>query len=76
MAGRQPGHALVNGEIARTATRQALREALGKIGNASGLDLRAGFVYRMEWPRPSRPGTARSTLPPWRTALSRFRKGT
>lgn len=38
----------LNGENARTATRQALRGALGKIEAESGLDLRAGFVYRME----------------------------
>lgn len=38
----------LNGENVRTATRQALREALGKIEAESGLNLRAGFVYRME----------------------------
>lgn len=38
----------LNGENARTPVRQSLREALGEIEAKSGLDLRAGFVYRLE----------------------------
>jgi len=66
----------LNGENARTPTRQALRDALGKIERASGLDLHAGFVYRMETTAtlPVRE-PPRSYLAAW-GPLARFRKDT
>ncbi|MGA2547529.1 MAG: hypothetical protein ABSF43_13325 [Rectinemataceae bacterium] len=38
----------LNGENALPLTRQAVREALGKLEAESGLDLKAGMVYQLE----------------------------